>query len=1514
MTEEQDLTTSSHFFKRPPKAQGLYDPAFEKDSCGVGFVVNLKGVKSHDIVLDGLKVLENLTHRGATGADPRVGDGAGMLMQLPHRFLSEAAGPLGFSLPDAGAYGVGMIFLPMDEKERARCESIINDKIGSEGQKVLGWRTVPVVAGGLGEASRETRPYIRQVFVIPASGEPDQDSLERKLYVIRRQIEKAVMAAGIEDFSIPSMSSRTIVYKGMLTALQLETFYPDLHDPAMESAIALVHARYSTNTFPSWKLAQPFRMLAHNGEINTLRGNINWMSAREKNLKSPLFGEDLPKLFPVIDPTGSDSAIFDQVLEFLVLTGRSPAHGMMMMIPEAWDNNPDMDPDRAAFYQYHATLLEPWDGPAGMAFSDGQVVGATLDRNGLRPARIVVTKDDRVIMASEVGVLPVAPENVAYKTRLQPGRMFVVDLREQAIIPDEEVKRRAVAMHPYREWVERYTIRPADLPEPPHVHQPDHATVLQRQQAFGYTKEDLKVILEPMALTGAEPVGSMGMDSPIAVLSNKPKLLFDYFKQNFAQVTNPAIDPIREDLVMSLTTFLGREGGLLDEEPRTTHVLHLPHPIVTNYNLERLRHVSQGDFQAKTLPMLFRVSEGAAGLEKDLEQLNKQAANAVRQGYSLIILTDRGVDPIHAPIPSLLATASVHHHLIREGTRNNVGLIVETGEAREVHHFALLVGYGATAINPYLAFETLVDEDTGLKRNRDQAVPQPIQNYLKAVSKGLLKIFSKMGISTLQSYHGAQIFEALGLNSEVIDRYFVGTISRIGGAGLKEICQEAIKRHQDAYPESERANPFLQVGGQYQFRRDGEYHAINPETLSNLQTAVRESSQEHYDRFAKLVNKADRQIGTLRGLFEFKPNPIPISEVEPAEKIVRRFVTGAMSLGSISREAHETLAIAMNRLGGKSNTGEGGEDPSRFTPDANGDSRNSYIKQVASGRFGVSSHYLVNARELQIKIAQGAKPGEGGQLPGYKVDRYIGSIRFTTPGVGLISPPPHHYIYSIEDLKQLIFDLKNANPEADISVKLVSETGVGTVAAGVAKGKADAVLISGYEGGTGASALSSIQHAGIPWELGLAETQQTLVLNNLRGRIRVQTDGQLKTGRDVVIATLLGAEEYGFSTVPLVALGCMMMRVCHLNTCPVGIATQDPRLRKKFTGKPEYVTRYFYFVAKETRAIMAELGFRTIDEMVGRVDRLEARKAIGHWKAHGLDLSPLLYKPEMPPEVATHKVESQDHGIAEVLDHQLIELARPALEERKPVYHELDISNANLTTGTMLGSRVSRKYGLEGLPDNTIHFKLTGSAGQSFGAFLPKGITFTLVGDANDYTGKGLSGGRLIVHPPPGSTFVPEENILVGNVVLYGATLGEAFFNGLAGERFCVRNSGANTVVEGVGDHGCEYMTGGRVVVIGPTGRNFAAGMSGGIAYVLDEDARFASRLNPAMVELEALEDDDVEFVHALISRHVQYTGSPKGKRVLNAWKEKLAQFIKVMPVDYKRVLLEMAEEQKEIA
>jgi len=1500
--------TFSHY----PAKQGLYDPAFEKDSCGVGFVANIKGRKSHDIVRQGLEILVNLDHRGATGSDPRVGDGAGVLVQIPDAFLREVVAPLGFSLPKEGRYGVGMLFLPQDEAQRAACESVINDRIVKAGQTVLGWRTVPTELESMGTMARETAPYVRQVFVGAAAKIADRDAFDRKLYLIRREIERGVESAGVEEFYVPSMSCKTMVYKGLLTSWQVEKFYPDLLAESFISAIALVHARYSTNTFPSWDRAQPCRVMAHNGEINTLRGNVNWMAARESQLSTPLYGDELQRLFPIVQPDGSDSAIFDNVLEFLMQTGRRADYAMLMMIPEAWDGNPHMTEKRRAFFQYHATLMEPWDGPAAIAFSDGSLIGATLDRNGLRPARIWVTSDDRVIMASETGVLPVEPQNVVRKMRLQPGRIFAVDTSEGRILSDEEVKERCQSMHPYQEWLEQYKITLDNLREPPHVQQPHHGTVRMRQQVFGYTKEDLRMILAPMAENGQEPVGSMGMDNPVAVLSNRPHLLFDYFKQNFAQVTNPPIDPIREEMVMSLGIYLGREGNILVEEPTNAHVLWLSHPVLTNYDLEKLRHVTVGDFQAKTLPILFPVADGHKGLQRALEDLKTRAEEAVNNGYSVIILTDRGVERGKAPIPSLLATAAVHHHLIRKGTRNKTGIIVETGEAREVHHFALLVGFGATAVNPYLAFETLVDEGTSFRHRYDVEVPKPIQNYIKAVNKGLLKIMSKMGISTVQSYHGAQIFEALGLNKDVVDRYFTWTPTRIEGIGLEEITEEVLRRHAEAFRHHDEDAEFLDVGGIYKYRRNGEYHQFNPRAIGNLQRAVRSNDLEMYKAYANIINVQNENLGTLRGLFRFKANPIPLEEVEPAEDIVTRFATGAMSLGALSREAHETLAIAMNRIGGRSNSGEGGEDPARFTPDPDGSDRISKIKQVASGRFGVNSHYLVNAQELQIKMAQGAKPGEGGQLPGHKVDAYIGRIRFTTPGVGLISPPPHHDIYSIEDLKQLIFDLKNSNPEADVSVKLVSETGVGTVAAGVSKAKADMVLIAGHDGGTGASPLSSVQHAGMPWEIGLAETQQTLVLNDLRGRIRVQTDGQLKTGRDVAVAALLGAEEFGFSTAPLVSMGCIMMRVCHLNTCPVGVATQDPRLRKKFPGAPEHVVRFFMFVAQELRELMAHMGFRTINEMVGRVDCIDVSKAVDHWKAHGLDFTKVLYRPQVDPAIATHRVTTQDHGIAEVLDLQLIEQCKPALEHGTPVELNLPIRNSNLTTGTMLGSRVSRKYGADGLPDNTIRINFSGSAGQSFGAFLPRGITLTLRGDTNDYAGKGLSGGRLIVCPPEGSTFAPEENIVIGNVVLYGATAGEAFFSGMAGERFCVRNSGAYAVVEGVGDHGCEYMTGGRVVVLGATGSNFAAGMSGGVAYVLDEQEQFAGRCNLDMVNLEALEADDRDFVYDMVSRHVAYTDSPRGKRILEQWDHMAARFVKVMPIDYKRILL--ADKAKEIA
>ncbi|MDH4224155.1 MAG: glutamate synthase large subunit [Deltaproteobacteria bacterium] len=1500
----------------PPEAQGLYDPAFEKDSCGVGFLVNIKGRRSNKIVHQGLELLMNLDHRGARGSDPDVGDGAGILLQIPHEFFVIQAKKEGFALPAAGEYGVGMFFFPHDKSRLAVAQKAADETLKREGLVVLGWRDVPVDGSTLGGASRKSQPQVRQVFVARPPG-MDLKGFDRRLYVARRVMENRIWEQGLLEFSVPSFSARTVVYKGMLTPRQLKDFYPEMGEESFVSAIALVHARYSTNTFPSWELSQPLRMLAHNGEINTLRGNINWMRSREKNLEYPLLGADIKKLLPIVNVRGSDSSIFDNVLEFIELTGRELPLAMMMMVPEAWDGNEHMDPDRKAFYQYHANLMEPWDGPAAMAFSDGSLVGATLDRNGLRPARIVITKDGLAIMASEVGVLEIPAENVARKIRLQPGRMFVVDTVQGRIIEDEEVKGRVVSQHPYRQWIDQNIIEMESLPEPPHVHQPDHTSVVLRQRVFGYTKEDIQRVLQPMADVGQEPVGSMGTDIPIAVLSDRPRLLFDYFKQHFAQVTNPPIDSIREYLVMSLATFLGREGNLLDEAPRTAHVLHIPHPILTNYDLEKLRHVTVGDFQAKTLPMLFPAAEGAQGLEKALARLTGEVDQAVRQGYSIIILTDRGVDRDWAPIPNLLAASSVHHHLIREGTRNNVGLIVETGEAREVHHFALLIGYGATAVNPYLAFETLVDEDAVFRHQPEGEIPKPVYNYIKAANKGLLKVFSKMGISTLQSYHGAQIFEALGLDKQLVDRHFTGTSSRIGGIGLAEIAEETLRRHRGVF-----ANPspdeFLDVGGVYQWRKEGEYHLVNPDTIRLLQKACWEEDQEAYDQYKELINRQDTRLGTLRGLFEIQSDrdPIPLEEVESESAIFTRFATGAMSLGSISREVHENLAIAMNRIGGRSNSGEGGEDPIRFEPLPNGDQRISAIKQVASGRFGVNSHYLVNAKEIQIKIAQGAKPGEGGQLPGHKVDTYIGSIRFTTPGVGLISPPPHHDIYSIEDLKQLIFDLKNANPEADISVKLVSEAGVGTVAAGVSKAKADKVLISGHDGGTGASPLSSIQYAGTPWELGLAETQQTLVLNNLRGRIRVQTDGMIKTGRDVLVATLLGAEEYGFSTMVLVTQGCVMMRVCHLNTCPVGVATQDKRLRKKFMGKPEYVVRFFSFVAQDVRRQLAALGYRSLEELVGRSDLLRTRKAIEHWKAKGLDLAPVFHRPQVDPSVAIRHTEKQTHDIQHVLDHKLIELSRTALETGQKVEIDLPVRNLNLAVGTMLGSRVSKKYGAAGLPEDTIRVTLRGSAGQSFGAFVPRGITLTLLGDANDYTAKGLSGGKVIVRPPREATYPPEANIIVGNVVMYGATAGEAYFNGLGGERFAVRNSGAQAVVEGLGDHGCEYMTGGYVVVLGDTGRNFAAGMSGGIAYVLDEKGDFPSRCNTEMVALEALEPDDVARVHDMVTRHGQYTGSPKAQRLLAGWDAILPKFIKVMPIEYKRVLLwtEKSRHEREIA
>jgi glutamate synthase (NADPH/NADH) large chain len=1487
--------------------QGLYDPRFEHDACGVGFVANIKGIKSHDIVQKGLQVLQNLTHRGACGCDPLTGDGAGILMQVPHEFLQKECRALRMDLPNAGEYGVGMVFLPRDVNERNICLKLFEKTVHDEGQHLLGWRTVPTDPSKTGDLARKVLPEIRQIFVARGHGITDAETLERKLYVIRKAVERAVREAGLRDsesFYIPSLSCRTLCYKGLLLPEQIPQFYADLNDPTMTTALALVHQRFSTNTFPSWERAHPYRFLAHNGEINTLRGNENWMHARQKMFSSPLFGDDIKKLLPIIEGAGSDSAKFDNALELLVRTGRSLPHAVMMMIPEAWQKHESMSETKRAFYEYHSCLMEPWDGPASIAFTDGRLIGAVLDRNGLRPSRYVVTKDGFVVMASEVGVLDIAPDNVLHKDRLQPGRMFLVDTENGRIIADEEIKEGMAARKPYRKWLDEKLVRVSSLPEPKDLPLAcDSDTLLTRQQVHGYTIEDLRMLMAPMAINGQEAVGSMGNDTPLAVLSDRPHLVFNYFKQLFAQVTNPPIDPIREDLVMSLKTSVGPEQNLFEETPLHCHQLEIDNPIISSAELQKIKEVNVGKIRAVTLPAVFKIADGGDGLRAALEELCRQTTVAIESGYNIIILSDRNHDEERAPIPSLLATSAVHHHLIREGTRTRCGIIVESGEPREVHHFALLIGYGASAVNPYLACETIIDMvNSGMLTGTD--ADTAVEQYLKAANKGLLKVMTKMGISTVQSYHGAQIFEAIGLNHDVVERYFTWTASRIEGVGLEVIAQECAQRHHHAYEVSPALDGDLDPGGQYQWRRRGEFHMYNPDTIAKLQHAVRAGNYKKFKEYSALVNDHNEKLCTIRGLLKFKKGtPVPLAEVEAAQEIVKRFKTGAMSLGSISREAHETLAIAMNRIGGKSNTGEGGEDPVRYQPDANGDLRRSAIKQVASGRFGVTSYYLINCDELQIKMAQGAKPGEGGQLPGHKVDKYIASIRYSTPGVGLISPPPHHDIYSIEDLAQLIHDLKNSNNRARISVKLVAEVGVGTVAAGVSKGKSDVVLISGDSGGTGASPLTSIKHAGLPWELGLAETQQVLVMNDLRGRIRVETDGQLKTGRDVAIAALLGAEEYGFASAALVASGCIMMRVCHLNTCPVGIATQDPVLRKKFEGKPEHVVNLMTFIAEELREIMAELGFRTVDEMVGRVDMLEAKDAINHWKARGVDLSQILHKPDVPPSVAIRCVQPQDHGLEKALDNRLIELAKPALEHKQHVEIDVPIRNVNRTVCTMLSAEISRRWGMEGLPPETIDIKFTGSAGQSFCAFMADGVAVTLEGDANDYFGKGLSGGRIVVYPPRNASFVAEENIIVGNVSLYGATGGEVFLRGQAGERFCVRNSGVTAVVEGVGDHGCEYMTRGLVVVLGKTGRNFAAGMSGGVAYVLDGDGDFETRCNLGMVGIDPLDDTDAETIHALIRRHYDYTQSAVAWRVLSGWKDYVRQFAKVMPVEYRQVL-----------
>ncbi len=1497
-----------------PPAQGLYDPANERDACGIGFVANISGQKTHSILEKGIEILINLTHRGACGCDPETGDGAGLMIQIPDAFFRKECRKIGFDLPRPGEYAVAMVFLPVEPAPRLACEAVLEAVASQEGLEVLGWRDTPVEGDAIGRVARVSQPYIEQFFVRRPEG-MDQESFERKLYVVRKRASNEVRSSDIPDreyFYIPSFSSRTIVYKGLLLAPQIAKFYAELTDPDVASAMCLVHQRFSTNTFPTWNLAHPYRLIAHNGEINTLKGNVNWMHARQSVLASPLFGDDLRKLFPIIEPGGSDSACFDNALELLVRAGRSLPHAVAMMIPEAWVHDPSMPAERRAFYEFHAGLMEPWDGPAAVAFSDGRVIGATLDRNGLRPARYEVTHDGQIVMASESGVLPNRPENVKAKGRLQPGRMLLVDLEQGRIVSDDELKDSLARRQPYGEWIARHQIRLEELPEPAHVHPTDHGTLLQRQRAFGYTDEDLKFLLIPMAEKGEEPVGSMGYDIPLACLSDKPQRLTDYFRQLFAQVTTPPIDPIREASVMSLVSHIGTERNILEETPQHAHLLKMPQPILTNADLERLRRVSQGDFLATTLPSLYLVDGGAKGLERAIESLCRRASLAIKAGYTVLILSDRGVDEEYAPIPALLAVSAVHNHLVREETRTQVALVVESGEPREVMDFALLIGYGASSVNPYVVFETYEDLEKNGLLPEGLTAKKASENFTKAIGKGLLKTFSKMGISTLQSYKGAQIFEAIGLDKAFVDRYFTGTPSRIGGVGLEVIHREAAMKHAKAFERVRSVDLELPIGGKYQYRRDGEPHLLSPEAIAKVQHSVREGSFEKFQEFCRMIDEQNERLMTLRGLLVLKEadNPVPLEEVEPAEAIVRRFTTGAMSFGSISREAHEALAVAMNRLGGKSNTGEGGEEEERF-----GDERRSAIKQVASGRFGVTTNYLVNADELQIKMAQGAKPGEGGQLPGHKVDEVIARVRHSVPGVTLISPPPHHDIYSIEDLAQLIFDLKNANPEARISVKLVSEVGVGTVAAGVAKAHADVVLISGDSGGTGASPLSSIRHAGLPWELGLAETQQVLVQNDLRGRIRVQTDGKLQTGKDVAVAALLGAEEFGFATMPLIALGCVMMRKCHLNTCPVGIATQDPELRAKFQGTPDHVIRYLFYVAEDLRRHMARMGFRRVDEMIGRVDRLETRNLEHHWKAKGLDLSPILHAPQMPRRIARRCVIAQDHGLESALDHRLMDLASDAIEKGQPVQIQLPIRNVHRTVGTMLSGRIAKRHGSLGLPDDTIRCRFVGSAGQSFGAFLMRGITLELEGDANDGVGKGLSGGRIIVYPPKNAGFAPEESVIVGNVALFGATSGEAFFSGIAGERFAVRNSGATAVVEGVGDHGCEYMTNGCVVVLGRTGKNFGAGMNGGFAFVFDADGSFADRCNLGTIDLEPLtEVDDAVRVRSLVERHADLTGSPLARRLLEGWDEALRKFVKVFPKEYRRVLAESARKLEQEA
>ncbi len=1508
-----------------PPREGLYDPENEHDACGVGFVVDIKGRQSHEIVRRGLEILVNLTHRGATGCDPLTGDGAGIITQIPHGFFAAKAEEAGFKLPAPGEYGIGFVFLPNDAEERTFCVELLEKFIAEEGQTLLGWRDVPVDNEHIGWSARDVEPVMKQVFIARGKNTP-ADMLEWKLFVIRKRLEVAVYDSKLTQKKycyLPSLSTRTIVYKGLMLAEQVERFYLDLADERFVSALALVHQRYSTNTFPTWDLAHPFRYLAHNGEINTLRGNVNWMRARQSLLASEKYGPDLHKVLPIYTTGGSDSANFDNVLELLVVTGRSLPEAMSMMVPEPWAGHETMSDDRKAYYEFKACLMEPWDGPASMAFTDGVVMGATLDRNGLRPSRYWVTKNGWVIMASEAGVLEIPPEEVESKGRLRPGRMFLVDTKEGRIIADEEIKSGLASRHPYRQWINDNQLKLDDLPKvkdygknghAPGTNGQSHDALREQQRAFGYTLEDLKILMAPMAAEGMEAIGSMGSDTPIAVLSSRPQVIYNYFKQLFAQVTNPPLDAIREEIVTMLITTIGSEGNLLAETPEQARLLRLDSPVLTNEQLARIRALNRPGFKSCTVSTLFPAAAGAEGMRRRIEEIRAEVTHAVAGGATIVILSDRGVSRELAPIPALLAVSAVHHHLIRGKDRMRCGLVVETGDAREVHHFCLLSAYGAGAMNPYLAFDTIHQMQREGQLPADIPAEKLEKNYIKAVGKGLLKVASKMGISTLQSYRGAQIFEAIGLNREFIDEYFTRTASRIQGVGIETITEEVLKMHEHAFPATKVPETLeLDVGGQYAWRRKGEAHLFNPETISKLQLSTRLNSREEFKRFCDLIDHQERQLLTLRGLLEFKQGttPIPLSEVEPATEIVKRFATGAMSYGSISKEAHETLAVAMNRIGGKSNTGEGGEDPVRYLPQANGDNLNSAIKQVASGRFGVTSNYLVNAKELQIKMAQGAKPGEGGQLPGHKIDKEIGRIRHSTPGVGLISPPPHHDIYSIEDLAQLIHDLKNSNHHARVSVKLVAEVGVGTVAAGVAKGKSDVVLISGYDGGTGASPLTSVKHAGIPWELGLAETHQVLVKNDLRGRIIVQTDGQLRTPRDIAIATLLGAEEWGIATASLVTMGCIMMRKCHLNTCPVGIATQDPALRAKFTGQPEHVVNYFVLVAEGLREIMASLGFRTVNEMVGRVDLLDAKQAVDHWKARGLDFTEMLHKPAVPPHIKTYCAETQDHGIEKSLDMTtLVPQCQAAINDGKPVTLNLPIKNVNRTACTILSSEVTRHHGPKGLPEDTIQLNFTGTAGQSIGAFAVPGVTIRIEGDVNDYCGKGLSGGKIIVRPPRVSTFKAQDNIIAGNVVLYGATSGEVYLNGIAGERFCVRNSGAKAVVEGVGDHGCEYMTGGVAVILGPTGRNFAAGMSGGIAYVLDRNGALPVRVNKEMVELESLTPADEKEVLRLIRRHAEFTDSELATEVVENWDLLKSKFVKVMPVDYKRALAEMHANQ----